>query len=173
MAAAVCTMKYNYGATPTVVAAESGLKFNKEDTQSGTTPVPIPTATGTNYSWYKMCHLNVDTAGTTNITNRKVYMGSSPTTGLYLFFKDGGATYTQATDGNRPADVGTGPGTLPAGYTAMTTSALGWDATQVATSSTGRNGNYVTLLFGVSDNYAGGAGSAIALPDLKFQYDEA
>jgi hypothetical protein len=35
------------------------------------------------------------------------------------------------------------------------------------------NGDYGSVVLGVSNNYAGGAGSAIALPTLTFTYDEA
>lgn len=177
MAAAVTQLQIGTGAGPTWgvggASAEGGIKFNREDTATGTTPVPIPTATGTNYSWYKTLALAVTGAGTTTISNRKVYTSGAPTTGLYLFYKAVGA-YTQATSGNAPGDSGS-QGATPSTYSTVPTaqgSAATWDANGVA-SNAGANGQFIQLVCGVGNNYVSGAGNAIALPDFKFQYDEA
>ena len=162
---------------PSGANAESGIKFSRDDNQNtGGTPVPIPTSTGTNYSYYKLLAFEVTATAATAISNRRVYLNSSLTTGLYLFFQDQ-ATYTQPTNGNRPADVTSSNGATPSGYTALTATTLGgahlWDNTSTSCSSTGRKGNFCQIVAGVGNNYAGGASSATALSDLKFAYDEA
>lgn len=175
MAAAVVRASY-YGASatePAGVTAETGIKFNREDTQVGTTgPIPIPNAAATNFSWYKQLALEVTTIGTTNITNRTVKQASAPSAGLKLHFKYA-ATYAQASGANKPADDGTTNDVTPTGYTAMTGTAQGYDAASVSTGSTGRNGGFCLVALGVSYLYTGGAGSAVALPNIELGYDEA
>lgn len=173
--AAVVKVYIATGAGPTTADAEAtGIKFNREDTAVGTTPIPKPTAAGTNYSWYKSLFLYVESGGgSTSLSNRKIRFATAPTTGLTADFKDGGATYTQATSGNKPADDGTTDGAVPATYTSLTTTFQNYDTASVAATNTTRNGNYVLVVGGVSNNYAGGAGSAVALPNIELQYDEA
>lgn len=176
--AATCQIQLVTGATTPPVYpgqyanAETGAKFNREDTLTGTTPVPIPTTTGTNYSWIKNFALVVTGTSTTNISNRRIAEASSAPTGINLFFKNVAvASYAQAAAGTMPAASGSN-GATPAGYTLMTTSNQVWDATSVATSSTGPNGALVVTVLGVDNTYTGGAGSAISLPTLNFVYDE-
>ena len=158
----------------TGASAEGGVKFNREDTASGTTPIPKPTATGTNYSWNKNLGLYVTGGGgSTAITNRKVALAAAAATGLTLHFKDGGATYAQATSGNKPTDDGAANGATPTGFTAMTTSYQTWDAASEAATDSDRNGNLVTVVLGVDNTYAGGASTNVTLPDISLQYDEA
>lgn len=173
--AATVKVYINTGAGPTIADAEAtGIKFNREDTATGTTPIPKPTAAGTNYSWYKTLMLYVESGGgSTSLSNRGIRFATSPSTGLTGFFKDGSTTYTQATSGNKPADNGTTNDAAPATFTALTTSFQTWNAASAAATNTTRNGNYVQVVAGVSNNYAGGAGSAIALPNIETQYDEA
>jgi hypothetical protein len=170
------------GSGPSLNNAETGIKFNREDTQSGTTPIPIPTSTGSKYSWVKYLVLAVTATSSTTINNRRVSLSTTETAGLALFWKDQ-PTYTQANNtqgssgGNYPADtasVGTGsdPAT-PAGYTRTTSTPALWDNTGVATSGSGKNGDYVQMVCGVSNSYAGGANSATSLPNILLTYDEA
>lgn len=173
MSAATVQAQIATGASPSWANAEGGVKFNLADSATSTTPVAIPTATGTNFSWIKNLALSVTAAGTTAITNRTVKMSGSPTTGLALFFKDVAvASYAQAASGNRPTASGSN-GATPSGYTAMTTSAQQYDNTSHATSATGPNGDICVCVMGVDNTYAGGAGNAISLPDITLQYDEA
>lgn len=173
MSAATVQGQLGTGASVSWANAEGGIKFNLEDTILGTTPTAIPTTTGTNFSWIKNLAIAVTVTGTTNITNRTVKVGSSPSTGLALFWKAVAvASYAQAASGNRPASSGSN-GATPAGYTAMTTSAVQYDNTSVATSSTGPNGSMFVCVMGVDFTYVGGAGSATALPSIVASYDEA
>lgn len=183
MAAAVTRMDYYNGASPVFtggsysgVTAESGFKFNRDDTISGVTPIPIPGATGTNFSWIKNIALDVTTVGTTAITNRRVYASSAPSTGLALWYKSVvSGSYAQAAVGNLPAASGSN-GATPSGYTAMASSlggAANYDASSVATSTLGINGSLAVLVAGVDNLFVGGPGSATALPVINITYDEA
>ncbi len=176
MAAAVVRASTGHGAGPTLATAESGIKLNRSDDEATTSPIPIPTTNPyCNYSWIKPLCLEVTTAGTTNISNRCIYQASTPTTGLKYHWMNQ-PTYRQPASGNMPAGTGT-RGATPASYTAMTGSAAQWDNTSVSTASTGRSGNFVEVVLGVDDNnsggYTGGAGTAITLPNVLLQYDEA
>jgi hypothetical protein len=174
MGAATVQAQIGTGGSISLANAEGGITFQLADSATATTPpVSVPTATGTNYSWIKNLVLAVTGTGTTNITNRTIAMGSSPTTGLKLHFKDVAvASYAQAASGNRPTASGSN-GATPAGYTAMTTSAQQYDNTSVATSGTGANGDLAVCVAGIDNSYVGGAGSAISLPTINLAYDEA
>jgi hypothetical protein len=172
MAAATVRASIATGAGPTLATAESGYKYNREDTASGTTPIPIPTSTGTNYSWLKWLCLEVTASGTTAISNRRVQLSTSETSGLGIFFQ-GNATYAQAASGNMPTASGSNGPATPAGFTRASTSAQVYDSASVSSGSTGRNGSYCETVLGVDSTYAGGAGNAIALPDVRLIYDEA
>lgn len=162
---------YFNGAGPSSASAETGVKFNREDTQTGTTPIPIPSSTGTNYSWYKVLGLDVTSADATFISNRRIRMGSAPATGFYLYFK-AVSTYTQATSGNKPTDNASTNGAVPSTYTLMTTSDQVYDSGSDSANSTGINGDYVQVVLGVGNNFAGGGGSNQSLPNLILTYDE-
>jgi hypothetical protein len=174
MSAATVQAQLGTGASVSYANAEGGIVFNLADSGSDTTtPIAVPTATGTVFSWIKNLVLNVTATGTTAMTNRTIKMGSSPSTGLGLFFKDvAQASYAQAASGNRPASSGSN-GATPAGYTAMTTSAQQWDNTSHVTSSTGANGDLVVVVLSVDNSYVGGPGTSIALPSIIMAYDEA
>lgn len=173
MGAATVQARIATSTGPTYSNAEGGAVFNLADSLTdNTTPISIPTSTGTVYSWIKSFVLYVTATGTTSINNRTIKMGSSATTGLFLFFKDVAvASYAQAASGNRPSPSGSN-GATPSGYTAMTTSAQQWDNTTVATSGTGANGDLVVCTMGVDNTYAGGPGNAISLPNIVLSYDE-
>ncbi len=181
--AATVEIDYYYGAGPSRASAETGVKFNREDTQTGTTPVPIPTATGTNYSWHKAFALYCTAGGgSTSGSNRKIYMNGSATAHLIpywtLFATD---TYNQAdaadiTDNGTTDDAVPPTGSYGQAWATVKTSAGSadtWDATSNGFVNSTKNGKYVVVTVGVASTYAGGAGSNISLPDLKYQYDEA
>ena len=173
MGAATVQGQAGTGASVTWANAEGGVTFNLADSITSTTPISIPTSTGTNFSWIKNLVLAVTGTGTTTMSNRNIYMSTSASTGLALFWKAVAvASYAQAASGNRPTASGSN-GATPAGYTAMTTSAVQYDNTSVATSGTGPNGSMAVCVIGVDNTYVGGAGSAISLPSIKLQYDEA
>lgn len=170
MASTLRASIFTGAAGATVASAESGIKFNRDTTATGTTAIPIPAATGTNFSYHKVLGLEVTTDLATTISNRGVKMSTTTTSGLALFWK-ANASYAQAA----AADTDSGSaGATPTGYTAMTTSNATYDAASAASSSGPGvvNGQYLQVALAVSSTYAGGAGSAIALPNIVLQYDE-
>lgn len=178
MAATVQIQLVTGGTTPPVYPgqyqnAENGVKFNRDDSILGIPPIPIPTTTGTNYSWIKSFALVVTGTSSTNISNRRIALNGAPTAGINLFFKQVAvSSYAQAGTGSKPADSGTN-GATPAGYTLMTTSNQYWDINDpLSTGSTGPNGPLCVVVLGVDFTYAGGAGQSINIPTLNFVYDE-
>ncbi len=172
MGACVMQAQIGTGSSVSWANAETGAKFNREDSLAGTTPVPIPTATGTNFSWIKNFVLYVTTLGTTTISNRRISMSGATATGLQLFWEAVAvASYAQASSGNQPAASGSN-GATPAGYTLMTTSLVQYDSTSVSSGSTGTNGKMAVCVLGVDNTFAGGPGSATALPSILLTYDE-
>lgn len=171
--AAVVEASIYTGAGPTRASAESGgVTFGTSDAVLSTSPVVKPvTADSTNYSWYKVFGLHVSSGGgTTDISNRDIYLGSALATGLYLFF-DAAATYTQAAGGNKPADSTASDGAVPTDYTLLTESPQLYDAASEAATNSARNGDYVQVVAGVGTSFAGGAGDA-SLPNILLDYDE-
>ena len=156
------------GATPTAASAEGGIKFNREDSASGTTAIPIPTSTGTKHSFHKNLGLEVTSDDNTAISNKRIHYDGSLPAGVKLWWMASGS-YVQAALAD--SDAGTDD-TGPSGYTAMTSSPVQYDAGP-DDSNVGLNGDYVRVALSVDSTYNGGAGSAIALPDIILTYDEA
>jgi len=173
MGAATCQGQIGTGASVSWANAEGGIVFSREDSATGTTPIPTPTSTGTNFSWIKNLVLAVTATGTTSISNRKISYSGSLTTGLSLFWKDVAvASYAQAASGNKPADSGSN-GATPTGYTAMISTPAVYDSTSHSSGSTGPNGDMAVCVMGVDSTYTGGPGAAISLPNIVLTYDEA
>lgn len=170
--AAVVRASIATGAGPTLATAETGAKYNLEESLAGaTTPVSVPTAAGTNFSWPKVFRLEVTTIdAATSLTNLRHNISAAPATGMKLWFRDDGATYVRST-AVAAAASGTNDST-PAGYTTAPTTATSYDAGTYAASTTGGKGDYLSMALGVSNLYVGGGGSAIALPNLVITYDE-
>lgn len=171
MAATVDT-RINTGATPTVATAEGGgVGWGLADAKDASaTPVTVPTATGTTFTYAKTFHLEVTAGGgTTSISQRKIRFATAPATGLLGWWK-AAATYTQAT-GAAAVDSGSN-GATPSGYTSLTTSFQTWDATSAAATNSTKNGQYVVVALGVDNTYAGGASASAAVPNIELQYLE-
>jgi hypothetical protein len=165
---------------PAGVNAETGITFNREDTQIGSTPIPIPTSAGVNFSWLKVVQLAVTGTSTTTISNRTVRGSIALATGLGWHWKtdtqaNWGASFNQQGGSKASADtIGTNNATAaPAGYTAITLSAAQYDNTSQATSSTGIGSALLLAIELACDaTYAGGPGTA-TLPNIILGYDEA
>lgn len=170
--AAIVRASFASGAGPTLANAETGARYNLEETLAGsTTPVSVPTATGTNFSWPKVFRLEVTTLdAATSLTNLRHNVSAAPGTGMRLWFRNDGVTYVRST-AVAAASSGTNDST-PAGYTAAPTAATVYDAGTFAASTVGGKGSYLSYALGVSFLYTGGGGSAIALPSLNLVYDE-
>lgn len=171
-----------FGGSPTLPAgvnAETGITWNREDTQTGATPIPIPVSAATNYSYLKVVQLAVTVVGTTTIVNRTVRLSPALATGLGFHWKtdtqaNWAATFNQQSTSRASAD---NPGNnaaaiAPAGYTAITTTAVQYDNTSQSTASTGIDS---TLLLGielaVDATYGGGPGTQF-LSNIILGYDE-
>lgn len=86
-----------------------------------------------------------------------------------------GTSFNQTGGSKAPTDTtGTNnAGTAPAGFTAITTSAVQYDNTSQSTASTGiGTALLLALLLAVDATYAGGPGTT-ALPNIILGYDEA
>jgi hypothetical protein len=180
------TKAYGFnGSGPTAASVDSAdsasFKFGRDDTVISTTPVPVPTATGTNFSWRKYLGLYVVSGGgSTSLLNRGVKMSGALPTGIQMW-QSAVTTYVQATTtqgtaaGNRPTDSGSNAAT-PANQTdvtwvLMTTSNVTYDASTVAATNTTINGKYLALVLGVDFTCASGGGST-SLNNVILQYDE-
>lgn len=167
---------------PAGVSAETGIVYSLSDAQapaSGTAPISKPAGAGTAFSYIMLLALNVTASAATSLFNRTIAFGSVVTSGSTVFFADQ-PTYRQPSGGNHPAPDGSdGPATpspagggAPGSYAEITTTPQGWDASSVSAGVTGRNGDFVELVFGVDSTYAGGSGRE-TLPDHSLAYDEA
>lgn len=153
-------------------SAETGFTFGRNDAVIASTAIPRPDTTGTAYSFAKTLLLQVTAvSGGTSLSNRRIRLESAPATGVYLFFRSIGATYTQATAAVSADYVGTN-GYIPNGWTLLSTTFQTWDAASATAVASQRNGAYVQVAIGIGQNYLGGAGAAIAIPNLVVQYDE-
>jgi hypothetical protein len=172
-----------FGASSSLPAganAETGAIFNRTDSLSGTTPVPIPVAAGNAFSYLKAFQLAVTATSTTTINNRTVRVSAGLATGLGMHWKtdtqaNWSATFDQSSASKAPTDTsGTNSaGTAPSGYTLTTTSAVQYDNTSQVSSSTGIGTTLLlAMLIAVDATYAGGPGSA-SLGNIILGYDEA
>ena len=160
------------GPTSTKVDSVGGTApvFGTDDAVASSTPIQIPTSTGTNFACFKNFYLNVTATAATTISNRKVSIAASPSlpTGVLMWFKANTGVYVQ---GSVPTAGGTN-GATPTGYTSLTTTGQVYDSSSVSAGSTGKNGAYVECTIGVDNSYTGGGGS-LSLPNIQCQYDEA
>lgn len=165
------------GATPT--ASDIGAttsKFNRVDTLTGTTAIPTPTSTGTNFSFVKSMQINITATGSLTMTNAKVEkVTSESTTGTKIWHYTGHAvgSYVQATAA--PTATGDNNSTAPTlnSGTATAMPGLGSGSTYAAGgfSSTGRVGNLVEVALGV-DSTNTTAGTTVAVPTLRWTWTE-
>ncbi len=170
--AAVVRAAYASGVGPILANAETGAKYNLEESLAGGgTQVNVPTATGTNFSWPKVFRPEVVTAdAATSLTNLRHHIAAAPATGLRLWSRDDGVTYVRST---APAAASSGANdAAPAGYITAPTVATVYDAGVFAASSVGGKGDYLSYALGVSNLYLGGGGPSITLPTVFLTYDE-
>lgn len=162
------------GAGPSY-AATTAVKWNRADTEAGTTAIPTPTATGTNFSYVKSFQINITATGSLTMTDVKFgKVAGESTTGTKLWYDSSHASYTQAT--TSPTSTGDNNTTAPTINSATGTAvplisgASAYSAGPHTT--TGRKGNYIEVTLGV-DATNTTAGTSVATPTLRWQWTEA
>lgn len=167
------------GAGPSF-AAVTAVKWNRVDDAVGTTVIPTPTATGTNFSYVKTFQINITVTDSLNMTDVKVgKVAAETTTGTKLWHDTADAigSYVQATAA--PAATGDNNTTAPAipagsnntGVIALPLIGSASVYHAGPESTTGRKGNMVQITLGV-DATNTTAGSAVATPTLRWQWTE-
>ncbi len=165
------------GAGP-AFASLTAAKWNRVDTAAGTTVIPTPTSTGTNFSYIKSFLVDITATGgltMTDITFGKV--AAEATTGTKLWYADdhNEAAYTQAT--TPPGATGDDNSTAPDINSSSVEVAVPlissgdlYDAGPF--SSVARVGNIIEVCLGV-DSTNTTAGSTVATPTLRWEWTEA
>ena len=176
------------GTTITITTAAPGVwssggiigvpsHITKDDSNVGTTPIPIPTVTGTAYSQEIVLGLGIVTAASpvSAISARQLALGSGMNSGIYLFPKTANdSTYVQGAVA--PANGGTA-GAVPTNYSAaMTTTPATYDATSVSGTVTSNasgataNGAFQRVILGVDQTVT--TTGTVTLPNLSLSYTE-
>lgn len=169
------------GAGPSV-GTVTAVKWNRVDDASGTTPVPTPTATGTNFSFVKTFQPDITVDGGLTMTDIRVgKVAGEATGGTKLWHRTDHAvgSYVQATaapaatgDNNTTAPV------VPAGGNNTNVTALGLIGGPPSVyaagpfTGTGRKGNLVEMTLGV-DATNTTAGTTVSTPTLRWTWTEA
>lgn len=153
--------------------------WNRVDSLTGTTVIPTPTATGTNFSYVKSFAINVTATGSLTMTDARFgKVAAEATTGTKLWHRSDHAegSYIQATAA--PTATGDNNTTAPAmnGTNAAVTAVpliSGPPSVYSAGphSTTGRKGNLIEVALGV-DATNTTAGAAVATPTLRWQWTE-
>lgn len=179
MAATTAIYRYT-GAGGTGASVAAGLKLTRDDSNTGTTAVPIPPAgtPATNFSFPAVVALYVTTGTGSTISNKRVYQSGSNPSGFQLFHNDEAttpATSTTYTQQNAAvAATSTTVATPPTGYVAMTTSTAGtvFDSTSatIANAASGIASKYMYVVMGADDT-ATTTGN-VTLASVNVVYDE-
>jgi hypothetical protein len=167
------------GAGPSI-ATVTAVGWSRVDDATGTTVIPTPTATGTNFSYVKSFMIDITATGSLSMTDVKVgKVANETTTGTKLWHRTDHAegSYVQATAA--PAATGDNNSTapvIPAGgnNSAVTALPLIGSASVYSAgphSTTGRKGNLVEIALGV-DATNTTAGSAVATPVMRWSWTE-
>ncbi len=162
--------------TPTWANVNS-LKWNRVDTESGTTGIPTPVSTGTNFSYVKSFMVNITATGGLSMTAIKVgKLAEEPTTGTETWHttEHVEGSYVQATA--PPGATGDNNVTPPDINSGAAEAVLPLIAASVAYSAgphstTGRKGNLAEICLGV-DFTNTSSGTTVATPTLRWQWTE-
>lgn len=172
--AMVTAINNNTGSGPTA-ASVSSVVWNRVDSASGTTAIPTPTSTGTNFSFVKSLVMNITTTNSLSMTN--ILFGkvaAETTTGTKLWQSVAHSSYTQATAA--PTSTSDNNVTAPTVNSAAATAVQLISAppsTYAAGpfSSTGNAGNFVEVCLGI-DSTNTTAGTSVATPTLEWSWTE-
>lgn len=158
VAVAVVDLNY-YGEStsePAGATVSGGWRYSRDDSQTGSNAVPIPALTGQNFSWYKQFAITTTDTGFT-LSNFTIKNTSDPPDGIHIYFK-AASSYVQPSGSNKPDDIAGSHSSSPAGYTLLTTTPQQWYAGPITINSTGRQGDFLLLVLGVGNDYAGSIG---------------
>lgn len=163
------------GAVTGTFAAVTAVKWNRVDDASGTTAIPTPVATGTNFSFIKSFKIQITTVAGLSMTN--VLFGkvaAETTTGTKLWQVVSHTTYVQATAA--PTATGDNNVTGPTMNAATGTAVALISAPPAAYAAgpyntTGNQGNLVEVALGV-DFTNTTAGTAVATPTMRWSWTE-
>jgi len=168
------------GAPTGTWATVTAVKWNRVDDASGTTPVPTPTATGTNFSFVKSFQPDITVDGGLTMTDIRVgKVAAEATGGTKLWHRTDQTTYVQASaaptatgDNNTTAPI------VPHTLNNTNVTALGLIGGPPSVyaagpfTGTGRKGNIVMICLGV-DATNTTAGTTVATPTLRWTWTEA
>lgn len=171
--AATTELKVVTGSGSGTAVLADALKASREDSKAGTTPIPVPTATGVNYSWLKNTYLDVTVVSSSaaTISNRTVKQDTAAATGIRFFFKTA-SSYVQADNSNRPADTSGSNTAVPSGYTLLSTSPTQYDNTSVSSTILGRNGLFLLFVLAIDATSTASTSTNSSLPGTTVAYDE-
>lgn len=155
----------------------SSKKWNRVDTQSGTTPIPTPTSTGTNFSFVATFQVEITNAASLSMTNILVgKVANEATTGtkLWLVTSHAVGSYVQATAA--PTATSDNNVTAPTvnGATAAAMALISAPPSAYAAgafSAAARVGNLVEVTLGI-DATNTTAGATTATPTLRWSWTE-
>jgi hypothetical protein len=166
------------GATPTwSTVGATTAKWNRVDTLIGTTVIPTPTSTGTNFSFIKTFMIEItvtDSLNMTDVTFGKVAGETTTGTKLWYTSEHAEGSYVEAT--TFPAPEGDNNVTAPninggSAEAAVPLISSGDLYAAGPFNSTGRKGNLIEICLGV-DATNTTAGSTVATPTLRWQWTE-
>ena len=153
-----------------------GFLFNRDDTRVGTTSIPKPTATGTNFSWVKSFQIEVTTHDSKTMTSVRVGKTvNEADAGTKVWLNVGNAAYTQAS--TPPSATGdnntTGPtlnGDVAVAMPLITDPPAAYAAGPFTTNA--KQGNIVELSLGVDVTNAQ-PGTNRTMPSFRWTWSEA
>lgn len=179
MAATTAIYRYT-GAGGTGASVAAGLKLTRDDSNTGTTAVPIPPAgtAATNFSFPAVLALYVTSGTGSTLSNKRLYQSGAMPAGFQLFHNTESTTpATSVTYTQQTAPVTATTTTVanpPAGYIAMVTSTAGtvYDSTSatIANAASGIASKYVLVAMGADDT-ATTTGN-VTLASVNLLYDE-
>ena len=167
------------GASPTYTSVNSTtVVWNRADSTTGTTAIPAPTSTGTNFSWVKTFQMEITVTGGLTMTNILVgKVTSEATTGTKLWRYTGHAVGAYVQASAPPTATGDNNTTAPTinGATGVAFELISAPPSAYAAggySSVAKVGNIVEVVLGV-DATNTTAGTAVSTPSLRWSWTEA
>lgn len=168
------------GASPTYTSVNSTtVIWNRADSTTGTTAIPTPTSTGTNFSWVKTFQMEITVTGGLTMTNILVgkVTAEADAVALKLWRYTGHAVGAYVQASAPPTATGDNNTTAPTinSATGVAFELISAPPSAYAAggySSVAKVGNIVEVVLGVSATNAT-AGTAVSCPSLRWSWTEA